>query len=393
MNNIIINKEKFDKEFEKILADQKPVVIFGSLALGAIVKRTLDFYFKQVLCFCDNNENRQGLIIEGLEVLSLAQIKEKYDDVKFIICSFNVETCKEINIQLAQAGFKDRHFPNVLLYKYQIEVMKRDVSRETLATTLSLDDSGLLKLERVNLSLTTYCSLKCKDCGALMPHFKKPTHFKKDDLINSIKTLAKSVDVINEVLLLGGEPFLYPEILDICDEISKIENIGRIVINTNGTIDVAENVLRRLSNTCIYIVLSDYGNLSKNKDIFMDKAKKSGIVVEKTNVDNEWIDFGDFRPRNRTDAEKKEFFRKCNYRKRCHTVLDSKFYICGRSAFGNILGYIVATNSDFVDLNENSFNTRENIKKLLNYKEEISACDYCDVSLDNKVLPAIQCMH
>ena len=59
--------------------------------------------------------------------------------------------------------------------------------------------------------VTTRCTLNCKHCNSFMPKFKDETHIKFatfEDFKNDIDKLLKSVDYINFLGFVGGEPTL-----------------------------------------------------------------------------------------------------------------------------------------------------------------------------------------
>ena len=65
---------------------EKPLVVCGGGHDGKITKRLLGYWGYRVVCFYD--KYKKGTI-EGLEILSVEEIKEKYKDLKFIVASNN----------------------------------------------------------------------------------------------------------------------------------------------------------------------------------------------------------------------------------------------------------------------------------------------------------------
>ena len=75
--------------------------------------------------------------------------------------------------------------------------------------------NNLLHVKHLDLVLTEKCSLKFKDCSNLMQYYAKPID---EDYVNLIKGLDKfmnSVDFVNEIRFIGGEPLLYKKIGDV----------------------------------------------------------------------------------------------------------------------------------------------------------------------------------
>ena len=92
----------------------------------------------------------------------------------------------------------------------------------------------LLWIRSVDLVITEKCTLRCKDCANLMQFFEKPRNLEFNQVVGGIRELASKCSFINEVRVIGGEPFINKQIYRILETILRIENIGSIVIYTNG---------------------------------------------------------------------------------------------------------------------------------------------------------------
>lgn len=382
-------------ELNELLTTDKPIILFGTLAMGMMAKRTLEFLNISIACFCDNNKEKQGKDIDGVAVLSPIQAKKLYSEAIVYICSFNMDSIHMIEKQLKEIGFNNIKGKDMLFYVYQMQVMKRSIPSSELAKTMYImkHREKRLVLNRVSFPITTKCSLKCRDCGALIPYFKEPSHYNKEVLLKSLKIISKSVDAIKEILIFGGEPFLHPDLAEICNEAASLTNVGQVLIITNGTIAPNMNVAKSLSKSVNYISLSDYGNLSKRKKKIKDIAKESNICLEITEQAREWSDFGELKPRNRTLTENKQLFSICSHRFDCHSIIDGEYHFCGRSAFGTALGAIPKNENDYVNLldpNISISEIKEKLKVLLDDTKCITPCDYCDWVIAKKIPPAVQ---
>jgi len=75
--------------------------LFGSELVG---KQAIDYFNKDhIICFCDNNMNNVGKIVEGKEVISFSLLKEKYSDC-FVIIATSRNSAPIIANQLNEAG-------------------------------------------------------------------------------------------------------------------------------------------------------------------------------------------------------------------------------------------------------------------------------------------------
>lgn len=236
-----------------------------------------------------------------------------------------------------------------------------------------------LVIPQLDFVITTKCSLKCRDCADLMPYFKCPENRKFEDLEKEMNQLLKYVDSINEVIVLGGEPFLHPELHKILNYLSSLEKIKSIVIFTNGTIVPKDKMLiNALKNKKIRILISDYGKLSRNKEKLMNLSKMENIRC-RINFIPLWASFGNLSRKNRNDSQLIKQFLSCG--NACRTYFEGKFHYCERSAMGTTLGYIPSTDNDYVDIMNSKYSKseiRQRIIELSYDKKYIEACRYCD---------------
>lgn len=96
----------------KLVKDKKNIVIFGYSDIG---KRVCDFLLEihvDVLCFCDNDVNKQGKSYRGLDVLPIEKVYRDEKDIFVINTSQRYSNA--VNIQLKEIGI----FPeNIFVYK------------------------------------------------------------------------------------------------------------------------------------------------------------------------------------------------------------------------------------------------------------------------------------
>lgn len=105
----------------------------------------------------------------------------------------------------------------------------------------------LPKLNQVTITLTRKCNLRCSFCYA-----QKTNYLKNSDI--EYETLKKIIDFTMEsnskyLVLTGGEPLLYPRLLDILDYIQFFNRNMCVAITTNGIpltdICMCENLIKK----------------------------------------------------------------------------------------------------------------------------------------------------
>ena len=175
-----------------------------------------------------------------------------------------------------------------------------NIAKEHLSTFIS--DKKLI-LPKLNFIITERCSLRCRDCRALIPHVKAQKDESYEKIVFELDAILNSVDAVVDVEPIGGEPFLHPEITRILEYFCRQEKIKNVCITTNGMVIPNEECLKILKNKKIHIYISDYG--------YIEKMAKLVAVFERENIsfsvesDQYWFDVGGFESRNRNKEELK----------------------------------------------------------------------------------------
>jgi organic radical activating enzyme len=91
-----------------------------------------------------------------------------------------------------------------------------------------------------------------------------PYHISFDIIIMSFDRLMATVDTIDTVGLLGGEPFLYPYLVEVVDYLCKQNKVKGIRIVTNGTIICKDTLLlEELANPKVVVQVNGYKSSRK----------------------------------------------------------------------------------------------------------------------------------
>jgi organic radical activating enzyme len=256
-----------------------------------------------------------------------------------------------------------------------------------------LKKENFICIPNLDLILTSKCTLRCKGCSNLMPYFKDPISYSPEELMKDLDLLLSSLDLIYEVRLLGGEPFLYPQLGTIISKCLKKQKIKKIRIITNGTIMPSEDCLVFLDTLKpgqkkkLLFIISSYTSVAdsvKNKLYIRLKEMGYCVYIAEKRV---WSDQGLFKKRNFSTQVLRENYTTCSL---CITLFNHEISMCSRAAHGTFLGLIPKTETEQVKLNGCS---PEDIRRELNAlfkKEYISTCDYCNGMKRNSIPAAIQ---
>ena len=131
----------------------------------------------------------------------------------------------------------------------------------------------------LRISVTDLCNLRCKYC---MPERGVESLCHSDILsIEEIVEIVKiaSKNGIKKIRLTGGEPLVRRGFINLCKEISKIDEIEDIAITTNGVHlkamadELFENKVRRINFSLDTLVKEKYNDITRRNDF--DKTMES----------------------------------------------------------------------------------------------------------------------
>lgn len=346
------------------------VVVFGAGVIGARICGILKS-FNMFAGYIDNNIEKQNLGFKNEKVYSVDEIINK-------------------NCFIVLAG-TDEHMPEMMkqLFRYGLQINNDFILYNEFETswfqTLLLYKFDRLYTNLAQICVTERCTLKCKKCAHachLVPMSQK------DMMLESVKKSAdcffEVFDVVNEFVLIGGEPFLYKNLGILIDYICKKyrEKINLFTITTNGTLVPNEEVLKSCKKNSVVIRVSDY---SKTIPRLLHNYKKLYKTLDEYGIDyltwetddkNSWVDYGFDVLENKSIEDTMATYRKC--KTLCREVKEDRYYYC-------VMAHTVAENmgldfgkDDYLDLNQNL--TKEEILLFeLGYNEKgyLDMCSIC----------------
>ena len=373
--------------FKEACKTGRHIVIVGAGVQGEVILRLLEAQGIQPACFGDNDKAKQGQPYYGYSVLSLEDISFFYPNAIIIIAA--VWHYPEIHKMLLDAGYVDLYKDTDLLETIELNSLTPDKRR---AVAWKLAEHGYLDkstfyLPRLNLVLTTRCTLKCDRCSSLMPEYTQPKDIETFILLRSMQRLFDNVDYIGRMEVLGGEPFLHPQWDMVVETLAKSDKVFQIDIVTNGTIVPPDAMLNRIKYPHVRLSVNNYGRLSSKYESLIVKCKQLGINCL-AHKHWKWAELGDFRFRCKTVEQLTNLFKACS-NSACTEIIDGKMYRCSRSSHGATLGIVPYTENDYVDLLSQP--TREGLIEFFK-KPFVTACNYCDGNIEGTLIlqPAIQ---
>lgn len=369
---------EFDYEAEQYRNQgflMKEIFIFGAGVRGKnfsnLVRR-----FCNLAGFLDNDEEKQGKMCCGVPVMSVQKfVEDTRDSNCLVVLCLKDECCCEVKQQLMMENLTEN------------ETFMTDEEYEHRLQISLFYERRILYLPIAQISLTERCTLRCKKCAHAC-HLVSPKQ--KDLTLEEAKESAdyffKFVDYGYEFVLIGGEPFLYKDLLQIVQYIGENyrDKMEIFSITTNGTILPSENILEICKKYHVLLRISNYvaalPRLKKQYELLTQKLASHDIPYTIGNAESQWMDYGfDYLDREGSEEDLEKVFDAC--RTECHEIRRNRFYFCvmARSVAEN-MGKNVGT-EDFLDLDMLDPADSKGIffEYMMGYSDKgyLDMCNYC----------------
>jgi organic radical activating enzyme len=250
-------------------------------------------------------------------------------------------------------------------------------------------NSNSFFIRSVDLIITEKCTLKCVDCANLMQFYESPQNISLESSISDVQGLLEKCDSINEVRVIGGEPFLNKDIHRLIPFLSAAKNIQHVVIYTNGMVPLKDEFLSIYKHPKVVFSITDYGDLARHTKGLVEKLSANGIAY-RLHPPEYWTDSGKVKDFSRSEEDMKRLFAKC-CGKNLYSVAEGKLYRCPFVANADRLNAIPHDIRNFVRIDA----TADELRHYCYGIDYIPACNFCNGrSFDAPgITPAVQTKH
>lgn len=229
----------------------------------------------------------------------------------------------------------------------------------------------------IMFNITNVCNLNCTNCslgcGKRTPFFVKFEDFKQQ-----ILKLSQIIPHIGHITLIGGEPMLHPNLLDMCEFISLNIACERIIILSNGVLSdkISDEELLKYKKYNVHFLFTLYPRkeLINKISTFEKRCQQFQIPFEIHGV-RPCFGIPDFN-KNGTNNKEAQFYQ-CEKSSTPHTFVtfDGKLYNCCLMPSYPDMN-LPMDNNDYIQIKDiKSFNQ---ILDLANRPYE--GCKYCQLS-------------
>jgi len=225
-----------------------------------------------------------------------------------------------------------------------------------------------IRLVHLDIEITSKCTLKCKHCANLMQYYPEELqrHEDTDAVVAGIDALMAAVSWIDEVYVLGGEPFLHPALDEIVTAIAQYKRkIGYLCVASNGVATADKKAVAALRAAQIPVHITEYPRFAQQQAEACRSLRAQGAIAELHT--RQWT-----LSTQCTVGTPDTFYRACRHAlSPCVTLRGAKLWYCEFAANAYALG----CESDCIDLSAPVDKSR--IYEYLDPPEPFAACEFC----------------
>jgi len=368
---------------EKILDKNSIIYLYGCTEIAEATIQGLKVSGKLVTGVIDMNSDLKPKDLMGVPIFNPTILKSISKNSLFLItCSYFNSVSKKLEEEgfyniydcalIIDHAIKENCFP-----KADDKVLAERMFfalDEKINNFLGLNINKKLIITSIDVVVTERCSLNCTDCANLMPYFERPINAETDNLFFSLDKIMTLVESVNELRIIGGEPFMNKEVHKIIEKCNSYLNAKKVIIFTNATILFRPEQLLSLKNSKVFLEITNYKSLSKKLPDMIELFSKKNINFFIKELPGSWDKSADIEKFNRTEEELNFVFKNC-----CSTylttLLHGYLYRCPFSASLDALKIINFSDQDRLKITEDL--THEQIKFFINGNKPLNSCNYC----------------
>jgi len=258
------------------------VVLWGASFLGQAVARQLGAHGIAVTAFWDL---RAGELkrVQDLEVLEPFTGGFDPADTLVLLCIGNTILQPSLSRKLAQAGYHHLLGDHVFMGLGCKASKARGLDPEACLRSMTCRAIYCERLSRIvehrarqqrpeplagppiflqslTVVVNQVCSLKCKFCTSYMNAYApaERRNVPTARILEDIERCFQAVDSVGSVTVMGGEPFLHPDLGEVVQALLRQPNCGLISISTSGTCAFSPRQLALLRDPRVNVSFSNY---------------------------------------------------------------------------------------------------------------------------------------
>ena len=360
------------------------VLIYGTTSCGEALLQMCIEKRIQVVGYCDDNSMKFGNEFKGHTIVSFMEYAERYPDVPVLVGIISVEPVLR---KLKKMGRKEVFLCHEALKGVNVDDYEytRGSAYGSMEVGNAINAHAKLMgkdyffVNNLDFVITERCSLRCQECSNLMQYYNAPVNFEVNELLEDLHLFLSYVSEINELRIIGGEPFMHPSLAHIINAVVAEEKIKKVSILSNGTIMPNEEQWKSLENDKVILVYTDYGKkVSRRMEDILNVVEAKNINCNYKKSGN-WQKCSHIACYGRNEAQLKGVFEEC-CAKSLYTLLKGRVYCCPFLAHVENLGVVSVGEDEVFDIRkylDDIPKGQEAIRELFYEKVFFNGCNYC----------------
>lgn len=247
----------------------------GKRGLKALREYEKDGKEQRITGFIDSAKKGE---LEGVVIKNLLEITDVKATV--VITPSDKGIINEIYDTLKKQGFSN-------IYRYTPEWNNQKQVHFLDRCCEYIGDWGDTVLKQVEMHIVDGCNLNCRGCSHFSPIFDQGVFPDFESRLQDVKKLKEKFTYIKEFFLLGGEPFLNPEIDRYIRAIREELPKTTLTIVTNGLLvpSLKSSTLKTIVETDTRISISEYEPTCVLIDRIRARLNEYGVIYNVRNFD------------------------------------------------------------------------------------------------------------
>ena len=232
-------------------------------------------------------------------------------------------------------------------------------------------------MKYIETHIVDHCNLNCRGCSHFSP-LASPYYKDLDEYKIEFERLAEITNhYIQQIRIMGGEPFLHPQVYDFCKITRELFPNSSIALVSNGVLlhKLSDEQIEQFNKLKIELCVSDYG-INIDRDKFNKFHQR--CFHNKNLMYNIGLDLNGGQPIDSSYYKCDHVYMGCNFLK------DGRIYQCAISAqidyFCNHFNKKIDYDLDDISIDIFS-HTEDEILKFLSHPHDF--CKYCDINKRN----------
>ena len=390
----------------KRVFEQNVCIVYGAGKVGKTIIKFAARHRYRINKILVSSMQKNPTDVLGVSVVEAKEYSPKFPE-SVLIVGVMERLHLEIKKGLNEDAFKEIYFVSDELYReitytlgdYEIELSEKQevlstriqncIERE-IREKLEKTSKEMLKfvprpcLEYMIVNILDHCNLKCKGCD----HFAcvaDPYFVSLESIRQDVEKMAEIFhhDYINQIAIMGGEPLLHPELLEIIKIVRKSFPYTMIRLTTNGLLLLKqeEEFWKVCRENDVIIVTTKYP-ISLDFEAIKKKARRECVNFKYFEGTGDEVLKMSFKKiiTLEGDADPVESFSKCNVSNYGNFLMEGKFYGCPFSSqsfriFNKVFNQkLRLTEKDYLDIYK-----VKDMEEILEFCSKAKPyCRYCE---------------